>query len=88
MVAMMWSSNGPIWGGWITMTAGMLAFWALIFAVVIALTRGGREDSSRSSGDPEQDDPIRVLDDRFARGEIDLEDYQVRRALLSEPHSA
>jgi putative membrane protein len=86
MVAMMWSSNGPLWGGWITMTAGMLAFWDVVFAVVIALTRGGREDSAGLSGGPEQDDPICVLDDRYARGEIDLEDYRAPSALLHEQH--
>ena len=83
---MMWWSNGPIWGGWITMTDGMLAFWAAVFAVVIALTRGGGDDPSPWSGEPEKDDPIRVLDERLARGEIDFEDYQTRRALLSESH--
>jgi putative membrane protein len=86
MVAMMWWSNGPLWGGWITMTAGMLAFWALVFTVVIALTRGRRGDPSPWPGGPEIDDPIHVLDERLARGEIDLEDYQARSALLHEEH--
>lgn len=41
---MMWWSNGPGWGGWIMMTAGMLAFWALVVVAIIALTPGGRDD--------------------------------------------
>jgi|GEM_PF-2957000 len=83
---MMWSNNAPLWGGWVTMTAGMLAFWALVFVVVIALTRGGSEDPSRWPVGPEPDEPLRVLDERFAQDEIELEDYQVRRALLRAPH--
>lgn len=82
---MMWWNNGPVWGGWIMMAVGMFAFWALVFVVVIALTRGGRDDPARGSGGPEHEDPMRVLDERFARDEIDPQDYQAGRALLSEP---
>ncbi len=82
---MMWSNNGMGWGGWIMMTVGMLGFWALVVVAVLALIRGGRLNQSGPSAGSGYDDPLRVLDERFARGEIDLEDYQARRALLRKP---
>jgi putative membrane protein len=82
---MMWWSHGPGWGGWIIMTVGMVAFWALVVVAIIALIPDGREDRSRSPGGAEQEDPLGVLDERFARDEISLEDYQARRAMLSKP---
>lgn len=81
---MMWWNNGPGWGGWIMMSAGMLAFWALVVVAIVALIRGVSDDRPRWPRGPEHDDPLRVLDERFARGEIDLEDYQARRALLNK----
>ena len=32
---------------------------------------------------PQGADALRILDERFARGEIDVDDYQVRRDLLT-----
>ena len=81
---MMWSSNDMGWGGWIMMTAGMLMILALVVVAIIALLPAGRENRSLVRGGPGQNDPLQVLDERFARGEIDLEDYQARRALLSD----
>lgn len=81
---MMWSSNDMGWGGWIMMTAGTLVILALVVVAIIALLPAGRENRSLVSGGPGLDDPLRILDERFARGEIDLEDYQARRASLSD----
>jgi len=72
--------NGMGWGGWIVMTVTLVAFWALVAAGVLALIRSGRSDS------PPYDrgkDARQLLDERFARGEIDEEDYNRRRELLS-----
>ena len=78
---MMLYGNDPGWGGWLLMSLGMLAFWALVVVAVIALVRTLRDDNPQHSGSGV--DPRRLLDERFARGEIDAEEYQQRRELLN-----
>jgi putative membrane protein len=73
-----WYHDGLGWGGWLVMVIGMIAFWGLVVTAVIALTR----DSTPSDRSPE-----RILEERFARGEIDAEEYHARMAALLS-HSA
>jgi len=86
---MMWSGTGIGWGGWIMMTAGMLGFWALLAMMFAAVIRSGSDHEDSPGGPRAQpyNDPMRLLDERFARGDINLEDYQVRRGLLNEARS-
>ena len=74
-----WYHDGTGWGGWILMTLAMVAFWALVVVAVVALFRG-----TQRSGEPTVDrrDPMQVLDERFARGEIDEDEYQARSSVL------
>ncbi|MEO3939036.1 SHOCT domain-containing protein [Dermatophilaceae bacterium Soc4.6] len=67
------------------MTLLMIAFWALVVGGVFALFRNGRQVTSKGESDSGPTGPSaeNVLDDRFARGEIDAEEYQARRALLN-----
>ncbi len=77
---MYWYGDGPGWGGWLLMTLMMLAFWALLIFGGLAVFRSLRRD-----GKPPPDakaDAERLLDERFARGEIDAEEYTQRRELL------
>ncbi|MHA6794267.1 SHOCT domain-containing protein [Pseudonocardia bannensis] len=63
------------------MTVSMVLFWALIIRGVIALVRflvrGDRSMSARPT--PEQ-----LLAERFARGEIDEQEYRQRLHTLRE----
>ena len=77
---MMWWHNGMGWGGWIVMTLVMVAFWSLVVFAVVSIFRSDRED--RRDLIRHQPDPERILDERFARGEIDVEEYQARRRAL------
>jgi putative membrane protein len=79
-----WNGGGWGWGAWFAMAFTMLAFWGLIVAVVIVAFRtwGHRPESSPAPGTTSEDDALRVLDNRFARGEIDAEEYTSRRDLL------
>ena len=78
---MMWYDDGPGWGAWVLMSLGMVAFWGLVAVAVVALVRGlGGDRGGRGGAAP---DARAVLDERFARGEIDAEEYQARRDLLS-----
>lgn len=85
----MWHDGGIGWGGWVVMTSMMLVFWALLIFGGIALWQAIRRDATKpiereSRG--EYGDALQLLDERFARGEIDVDDYQQRRELLSTGH--
>jgi len=75
---MWYGSDGPPWWGWFLMSVTMVAFWALVIGVVwYAVTHATRGDHSPAPRSPEQ-----ILDERFARGEIDADDYATRRDAL------
>jgi len=70
---MWWYHDGYMgpWG-WVFMTMFTLVFWGLIVWAVVTLVRrlppGGRGGSHARD----------ILDERFARGEIDEEEYRRR----------
>jgi len=65
--------SGP-WGWGL----GSLLFLALIVIGIVLLVRG----PSRSTPDQREDSSLRILEERFARGEIDEEEYRHRRRTL------
>lgn len=75
---MMW---GPWDGGWwgFGMGLGMLLFLALIVVGIVLLLRPivGSSEPRR-----ERSRAIEILDERFARGEIDRAEYEERRRVL------
>jgi putative membrane protein len=82
---MMWWNHGG-WGAgdWLAMSFMMVVFWGLLIALVIWLVRSTRSDrvpGRRPAGIPAQP-ADEVLAERFARGEIDEDEYTRRRALL------
>lgn len=76
---MMWN-DGMGWSGWIVMALTAMAFWALVVVAVVALFRDSRPDSRQVQTG--SDDARRILDQRFARGEIDANEYQARQVML------
>ena len=90
-----WDGNG--WGGghWIAAIVMMTLFWGGIVAIVIAISRSGRwhrhhepaaSPSTSSATPPATPSPTvdaeRILHERFARGEINEEEYNRRHDLL------
>jgi putative membrane protein len=75
---MMWGMQAWSWWGWLAMSLGMVAFWGLIIWAVVALFRGWGGGRPRQ----ERPDPERILAERFARGEIDEDEYQQRLTTL------
>ena len=74
-----WYHDGMGWAGWLVMVAGMVAFWGLVVWAVIAIFRS----TQTPTGDrPGHRDPLGILEERFARGEIDESEYQARADVL------
>jgi putative membrane protein len=69
---------GVGWGSWLIVCTTMLAFVAFIVVVVVALARGSR--GGFGTGRPNAKE---ILDERLARGEIDVEEYTRRLDILS-----
>lgn len=77
---MRYGHGGIGWGGWIVMVAMMIVFWGALAWVIVTLIRqkGSRSEPPGQGGS----EPMRILDERFARGEIDEDDYTRRREVL------
>ena len=77
---MRYGGSGIGWGGWLVMVAMMVVFWGAIAWIVVTLIR---QNAARAVPPADRGtDPMRILDERFARGEIDEGEYQRRRDLL------
>jgi putative membrane protein len=61
------------------MMMGMMAFWLLIPAALIWMLRG---QQSQSAPREAPDSALRILEARYARGEIDAEEFATRRTLI------
>lgn len=81
---MMWN-DGMGWTGWLLMSLTAIAFWALVVFAVVSLFRGTRSDP-KQVGDENDKDARRILDQRFARGEIDADEYHARQLVLRSTH--
>ena len=67
------------WGGGGAIVWGFMgvAFWILLIALIVLLARGVRT-SDHASGRP----AVRLLEERYARGELPREEFLERRAVL------
>jgi putative membrane protein len=67
--------------GWVGMTIGMILFWGLLIAIILFAVRAFTrvpDQGDRSSGPSAEE----LLAERFARGEIDDEEYRQRLSTL------
>ena len=77
---------GMGWGGWLLMTLVMIVFWAAVITAVVLVVRYVA-GSGRPGAGPGPSGPARAEDllaERFARGEIDDDEYRQRLTLLRE----
>jgi putative membrane protein len=61
-------------GWWIVMMLGMVVFWAFVIVGIVWLLR---EAIGRG-----QHDPLAILDQRLAEGQISVKEYEQRRKVL------
>jgi putative membrane protein len=76
---------GPWGGGWwgFGMVFVSLLFLALIVVGVVLVVRSLPE-GGRTARRPQGNRALEILDERFARGEIDREEYAERRRILED----
>ena len=74
---MMWHDGWGA-GAWLAMGFMMLIFWAAVIAGVAWVVR-----DSKQAPAPDANRARQILDERFARGEIDADEYRQRREHLT-----
>jgi putative membrane protein len=84
MEMMWWYGPGMNAWGYGLMTVSMVLFWALVIFAVVALIRYvGRRDRETGARPTPED----LLAERYARGEIDEDEYHQRLQVLTHgPH--
>jgi len=78
----MWGGGG--WMGWIMGPVMMVATIAIVVAVVVLVGRwlgGSAQGWTHRTPLPERT-PLDILKERYARGEIDKEEFEERRRVL------
>ena len=76
---MMWVGNWDNWGGALVMMLMMLVFWGGLIWLVAYAIRGSNTAAATSRGPS----AIEQLEERFARGEIDKDEFEERRRVLT-----
>lgn len=64
----------------------MILFWGALIVLVVLLVRrfGARTPQGDAAPPPSESSPLDILNERFARGEIDKEEFEERKKLLSK----
>jgi putative membrane protein len=80
----MWWNESSGW--WFVMPWLMVVFWVAVIWLALILFRGLASRPSGEGDRPER--PEAILDRRYARGEIDEDEYRRRRKILSGTEAA
>lgn len=76
--------GGMGWGGMLLGSAFMILFWVFVIAGVVWLVQAvGRGNGDRSVP-PGRSTASTILEERLARGEIDVDEYKARKAAIGE----
>lgn len=73
-----WMQHQMAWGNMGGMGFGMLLFWALIIALIVLVVRNvsTRDDDA---GRTASRSPLDILKERYARGEIEQDEFERKR---------
>ena len=79
---MMWDGG---WAGWLMGPVMMVLVFAVLVVLVVMLVRGltGQGGSARDRPGPSAPTAMDILRERFARGEIDREEFEDRKRILN-----
>lgn len=85
----MWGYPGSCGVGLATGTFGigivfMIIFWGVIIWAIIALVRHFAGRNSDWHMKSKENEALRILNERYARGEISKEEYEERKAVLNK----
>jgi putative membrane protein len=72
------------WGHMFFGSLMMILFWGGLILVILLAVRWLGGGTSHGAGSPSVRRPLDILQERFARGEIDEEEFEKRRRLLSD----
>ena len=75
-----WYQEGIGGGGWVVMILAMVVFWALVVFGVVAIFQDNSDAGPRPA--TARRDPMESLEERFARGEINVDEYHARMDIL------
>jgi len=76
---MYWYDGGHMSGwGWALMAVGTVAFWAAVVAGIVLLVRYLSRTDRPGGRDQLRPTPDQLLAERFARGQIDEDEYRQR----------
>ena len=80
----MWGDAGFGWGwGMGFGMIGMVLFWALVILGIVVLVRR-RGESSAPSGTPASKTALDMLNERYARGEIEMQEFEEKKRDLGK----
>ena len=83
---MYWYDHDMGWWGYAGMGIGIVLFWVLLIAGIVALVAFvNRDGGDRHAQWPEPQSPEQILASRFARGEISETEYLDRLGVLRNP---
>ncbi len=79
-----WGHHGMMWNGgsgmWIMGPIMMLLFLAALVAIVVLIARAlSGHGQAHGTPAPQESSALRILEERFARGEIDEEEFRKRK---------
>jgi len=80
---MWWDHSAWFSVGGIVMGLLMIAFWALVIWLVVALFRDRRPEAPGVRPTDPTPDPKEILRQRFARGEIDEQEFRAKLEVLT-----
>ncbi|WP_433505513.1 SHOCT domain-containing protein [Pseudonocardia halophobica] len=79
-----WSDHMSGWG-YTLMTLSSVAFWGLLILGIVVLVRLTRNPRDAGPAYEPRPTPEQLLAERYARGEIDDDEYHRRRTALAAP---
>jgi putative membrane protein len=80
--------GGNHWGLWVLMIVAMVIFWGALAWIIVTLVRhrgtphASMPPAPGSGSSPPSSDALRILHERLARGDIDVDEYTRRRSLI------